>query len=241
MSSSDPVYLRVVDDLRRQIVDGSLAPGAPIPSRAQLTRKYGVGETAARHALRVLAAEGLIYARVGAGHYVRARPALTALHRWPPRDHHASPAEPGGRGARPAYTRHTERVPAGRALADRLRLPESALVVHTRYVFHAGGRPVRLVSSYAPADLADHRLARPRKGADGHLARLSAPGLKITRVVESVRARVPEPAESDILALAAGVCVLHVERTHWAGDRPVETSDTIVSADRFHLLYTLPA
>ncbi|SDR00554.1 GntR family transcriptional regulator [Thermostaphylospora chromogena] len=241
MSSSDPVYLRVVDDLRRQIVDGSLAPGAPVPSRAQLTRKYGVGETAARHALRVLAAEGLIYARIGAGHYVRARPALTALNRWPPRDHHASPADLRDRGSRLTYTRRAERVPAGRALADRLHLPESALVVHTRYVFQSDGRPVRLVSSYEPADLADHRLDRPWEGTDGRPARLSAPGLKITRVVESVRARVPEPAESDILDLAAGVCVLHVERTHWAGDRPVETSDTVVSADRFHLLYTLPA
>ncbi|WP_345398722.1 GntR family transcriptional regulator [Nonomuraea salmonea] len=70
------------------------SPGAPIPSRAQLTRKYQVGETAARHALRVLAGEGLIIGRVGSGHYVRERPDLTALHRWRFLDHPAPPSRP---------------------------------------------------------------------------------------------------------------------------------------------------
>ncbi|GAA3124650.1 GntR family transcriptional regulator [Planomonospora alba] len=264
MASSDPVYLRVVADIRRQIVDGSLPPGAPIPSRAQLTRKYGIGETAARHALRVLAAEGLIVGRVGSGHYVRARPALVPLHRWRfPGRSFPFAADLHSQGAHVTWHRRTETVPASPDIAHRLHLGESAPLTRTRYVFRGDGRPVQLATSYEPArsgasaaeetarDAAPGEPLREgparetafREAARGAaprglIPRLSASGVKVTEVVEQVYTRVPEPAEIDALALPAGVHVLHVERTHWAGDRPVETSDIVIPGDRFRLVYS---
>jgi DNA-binding GntR family transcriptional regulator len=76
---TDPAYLRVLNDLRGQIRDGTLLPGARIPSRNGIIARYGVGETAAKHALAVLAAEGLIEARAGSGSYVRRTPAAGRL------------------------------------------------------------------------------------------------------------------------------------------------------------------
>ncbi|WP_449063576.1 GntR family transcriptional regulator [Planomonospora algeriensis] len=236
MASSDPVYLRVVADIRRQIVDGSLPPGAPIPSRAQLTRKYNVGETAARHALRVLAAEGLILGRVGSGHYVRARPALTPLHRWRFPDHVApSGADLQSQGSRVTWDWRTEQVEATADLAHRLQLTESAPLTRTRYVFRGDGRPVQLAVSYEPAEFTE---TTSEDAPRGLIARLSSSGVKVTEIVEQVSSRVPEPAEIDALELPAGVHVLHVERTHWAGDRPVETSDIVIPGDRFRLVYS---
>ncbi len=78
-TSTDPVYLRVLEDLRTRISDGSLEPGARVPSRNAIIARYGVGETAAKHALAVLAAEGLIEARAGSGSYVRKVPASRCL------------------------------------------------------------------------------------------------------------------------------------------------------------------
>ena len=78
-ASNDPVYLRVLEDLRDQIRGGALAPGARVPSRNGIIARYGVGETAAKHALQVLAAEGLIEARAGSGSYVRRLPVSAAL------------------------------------------------------------------------------------------------------------------------------------------------------------------
>jgi GntR family transcriptional regulator len=78
-ASNDPVYLRVLEDLRDQIRGGSLAPGARVPSRNGIIARYGVGETAAKHALQVLAAEGLIEARAGSGSYVRRLPVAAPL------------------------------------------------------------------------------------------------------------------------------------------------------------------
>ncbi|WP_204064265.1 GntR family transcriptional regulator [Planobispora siamensis] len=236
MASSDPVYLRVVADIRRQIVDGSLPPGAPIPSRAQLTRKYGVGETAARHALRVLAAEGLIVGRVGSGHYVRARPVLLPLYRWRFHDNRVPfGADLPSQGARTTWDWRAEPAEATPDIAQRLRLKESAPVTRIRYVFRGDGKPVQLATSYEPAGLGEPVSDETQRAL---INRISSAGMKITEVVEEVYTRVPQPSESDALALPAGVHVLHVERTHWAGDRPVETSDIVIPGDRFRLVYS---
>jgi GntR family transcriptional regulator len=71
---SSPVYLRVLEDLRMRIREGILTPGSRVPSRNAIITRYGVGETAAKHALQVLATEGLIEARAGSGSYVRQAP-----------------------------------------------------------------------------------------------------------------------------------------------------------------------
>ncbi|MFI7424683.1 GntR family transcriptional regulator [Nonomuraea sp. NPDC049684] len=237
MATSDPVYLRVVEDIRRQILDGTLPPGAPIPSRAQLTRKYQVGETAARHALRVLAGEGLIIGRVGSGHYVRDRPNLTPLHRWRFLDHPAPFASDlQSQGRRVTWDWHSEPADASPDIARRLRIDEHSTLTRTNYVFRGDGKPIQLVTAYEPMAFVAHTEEERRS----LVARMYAHGIKITEVVESIHTRVPQPAESDALDLAAGVHVLHVERTHWAGERPVETSDIVIPGDRFRVMYSMP-
>ncbi|MEV0202419.1 GntR family transcriptional regulator [Nonomuraea sp. NPDC050691] len=237
MATSDPVYLRVVEDIRRQINDGTLPPGAPIPSRAQLTRKYQVGETAARHALRVLVTEGLIVGRVGSGHYVRERPILMPLHRWRFPDHPTPfAADLQTQGRRVTWEWQIDSTEATPEIARRLRLPLSAKLTRTRYLYRGEGRPLQLATSYEPVEFAAH-LDEERRGV---VARMSAHGVRITEIRETVHTRVPRPAEADALQLPAGTHILHVERTHWAGERPMETSDIVLPGDRFRVTYSMP-
>ena len=104
---TDPVYLRVLADLRAQIRDGVLAPGARVPSRNAIMARYGVGETAAKHALQVLAAEGLIDARAGSGSYVRRIPPVRLLEH----DRLHFPGSPFGLDGRPVVV-SSGRLPA---------------------------------------------------------------------------------------------------------------------------------
>jgi GntR family transcriptional regulator len=243
VASSDPVYLRVVEDLRRQIIDSTLPPGAPIPSRVQLTQRYGVGETAARHALRVLAQEGLIVGRVGAGHYVREQPMLLPLHRSRFHDHQTPfAADLQALGHRASWDWRSESVTASPDIARRLRLPDWGPVMCTRYVFRGDGHPLQLATSYEPAEFSKGQ-PLPDEGTNGRkslIARMAAAGVKITEISEEVHVRVPRPEESDLLELPAGTHVMQIERTHWSGERPVETSDTVVPGDKFRLVYAIP-
>ena len=55
-----PKYLRVAAVIRRQIADGTLRPGQPAPSGAELSRTFGFSTLTCRKALRALIAEGLL-------------------------------------------------------------------------------------------------------------------------------------------------------------------------------------
>lgn len=55
-----PRHAEIAQALREQIRSGQLAPGAPVPSEAQLTSRYGVSRGTVRQALSALRAEGLI-------------------------------------------------------------------------------------------------------------------------------------------------------------------------------------
>jgi DNA-binding transcriptional regulator YhcF (GntR family) len=55
-----PKYVRVAAAIRRQIADGTLRPGQPAPSGAELSRATGFATLTCRKALRELIADGIL-------------------------------------------------------------------------------------------------------------------------------------------------------------------------------------
>src|SRR5512133_311801 len=103
-AGTDPVYLRVLEDLRAQIRDGVLEPGARVPSRNGIIARYGVGETAAK---------------AGSGSDVRRVPAVSRLEH----DRPHFPGSPFGlveERAVMAWEHQTQRVRPPRRVARRL-------------------------------------------------------------------------------------------------------------------------
>jgi GntR family transcriptional regulator len=262
--SSSPVYLRVLEDLRMRIREGILAPGSRVPSRNAIIARYGVGETAAKHALQVLATEGLIEARAGSGSYVRQPP----LSRYLEHDRLHFPGSPFGLdetepleqsvpGDHPAARRvtwehQTEHVVPPPSVARRLGPgaastgaastgAAAALVTMTRYVLTADGEPVQLATSYEPAGLTEGTaVALPEQGplaGRGVIERMAYIGIEVDQVLEEVTVRQSLLAEADALALPPGSPVLHIERLHLSGADPVETADIVIPAGRFRLRY----
>jgi len=64
-------YQEIVATLREQIQSGDLAPGAVLPSEAELRRRFATSRNTVRQALAVLEHEGLIVAEHGRGRFVR--------------------------------------------------------------------------------------------------------------------------------------------------------------------------
>jgi GntR family transcriptional regulator len=65
-----PVYRQLSGILRARIERGEFAPRQPLPSEAHLMSEYGVSRGSVRHALQVLAEEGLTITIQGRGTYV---------------------------------------------------------------------------------------------------------------------------------------------------------------------------
>ncbi|MEU7899993.1 MULTISPECIES: winged helix-turn-helix domain-containing protein [unclassified Nonomuraea] len=66
-----PGYLQIADDLRSQIRGGSLAPGSPLPSTAQLAERYDASLSVVKMAVGILRNEGLVIGQQGKGVFVR--------------------------------------------------------------------------------------------------------------------------------------------------------------------------
>jgi len=253
--STDPVYLRVLEDLRLRIRAGVLEPGARVPSRNAIIANYGVGETAAKHALAVLATEGLIEARAGSGSYVRKVPAARHLEHdrlhFPGSpfgiDEASSPADgmlisdrPGARFV--TWEHHTEILAPPPDIARRLgAAAAAALVTATRYLMTADGQPVQLATSYEPAGLTEGTaVALPEQGpfaGRGVVERMRSIGIEVDQVLEELSVRTSLLAEAAALAIPPGSAVIVVERLHCSGGQPVETADIVIPADRYRLRY----
>src|ERR1700728_2816763 len=82
LGGRQPEYLRIHRDPSDRITSGQWPAGSPLPSQQQLAAEFGVSVMTLRQALQLLADDGLIQTRHGAGTYVTARYAydLGGLH-----------------------------------------------------------------------------------------------------------------------------------------------------------------
>lgn len=67
----EPIYTRIVADIRARIASGELRPGDKLPSVAQLREQYNASNTAIRNAMLILREQRLVEGHQGKGVYVR--------------------------------------------------------------------------------------------------------------------------------------------------------------------------
>jgi DNA-binding GntR family transcriptional regulator len=71
VTEASPPYVRIAADLRAAITCGALRPGDPLPTVADLAKRYGVAPSTAHRAVSDLAATGAVQAASGRRTIVR--------------------------------------------------------------------------------------------------------------------------------------------------------------------------
>ena len=147
LGDRQPKYLRIHRELSDRIASGQWPAGSPLPSQQQLAAQFGVSVMTLRQALQLVADDGLIQTRHGAGTYVAARYAydLGGLRSF------AADLSAQDAGVT------TELLAAGTVTppADvAARLGATGEVLRLRRLRLAGGRPLIVQTSYLPAALA---------------------------------------------------------------------------------------
>lgn len=242
-----PAYLRVAKDLREQIADGKLPPHTRLPSQARIREVYGVSDTVALEARKVLMAEGLVEGRSGSGTYVRERPVPRSVARSAYRGPGSSTPfrqEQAADGARGTWESRSEQAEASDEVALRLGIEPGERVMRTRYVFRDAGEPMMISTSWEPLALTGRTpVMLPEEGplgGCGVVERMAAIDVVVDNVAEEVGARPGLAFELAELGGVPGHVVLVIERTYYASGRAVETADLVVPADRYRVSYHLP-
>jgi DNA-binding GntR family transcriptional regulator len=242
-----PAYLRVADDLRRKILDGTLPPHTRLPSQARIRSEYGVSDTVALEARKVLMAEGFVEGRSGSGTYVRERPEPRRIVRSgyrPSATPTAFRQEQADEGFKGAWEATSSQEMASPKIAERLRIQPGDRVMCTRYVFRCEGEPMMLSTSWEPvAVTARTPVLLPEEGplaGQGVVERMAAIDVTVDSLAEEVGARPGLADETAVLGGVPGHIVIEVQRTYFASGLPVETADIVIPADRFRVGYQLP-
>jgi GntR family transcriptional regulator len=72
-------------------------------------------------------------------------------------------------------------------------------------------------------------------------ARLEQSGYRLERFTEHVASRMPRPAEARASTSGPGTPVVLITRTAWTAEgRAVATTDEVMAADRYELVYETP-
>ena len=68
---ANPVYIKIVEDIKQKVNSGELKPGDTVPPETALCKEYGVSRMTVRKGLAILANEGYIFSVPGKGSYVQ--------------------------------------------------------------------------------------------------------------------------------------------------------------------------
>ncbi|WP_329176041.1 GntR family transcriptional regulator [Streptomyces sp. NBC_01477] len=258
---SPPIHLRIADDLRMQIERGDLAPGASLPTLADICERYSCSMNSARSAITLLKAQGLITAGRGRAPVVRIPPGKvvrSSERHQAEKDLARRPAsERAGIGEAETnlnmsivdqvFDSTYDTITAGSQLAEVFGIATSDLLLRRRYIskdtrtdrllsFSTSYMPVSLVSSNP--DLMDET-KEPWPGGTQH--QLSTVGVEIMCMVDQVTGRMPTTVEAQQWGLPDGVPLLLCRRISLdANNRTVEVSDAEYPADRTELRFITP-
>jgi GntR family transcriptional regulator len=209
-----PKYLRIHRELSDRIASGQWPAGSPLPSQQQLAAQFGVSVMTLRQAIQLLADDGLIQTRHGAGTFVAARYAydLGGLRSFA--------ADLGAQDADVT----TELLAADTVAPSAdvaARLGASGEVLRLRRLRRAGGRPLIVQTSYLPAALTT--IIEPEDlGLRGLYTILAEHGLSIARADETITPTALSPGDARDLARPASSAALLSHRVSFTGTgRPV--------------------
>ncbi|GAA2389067.1 GntR family transcriptional regulator [Catellatospora methionotrophica] len=243
-----PKYQRIAEQLRRQIDDGGLPPGAKLPTEEELQAAYGVSRPTVRDATDVLQAAGLVERRPGRGGGVFVREqVMIEAYAWRDDQPMSTTSEADlffrtvrEQGHEPSqeFSTRVEPMPADYAALLHVDVGSTAAV--RRCLRLVDGVPHSIQDSWYPQWLCEKvpQLFSPHNIAQGTTKLLRERGYHQVAALTTTSARMPTPVEAVLLQIpvVAGTPVLHNVLTGYTADRPLRISAAVFAADKVRLI-----
>ena len=233
-----PLYQKVREQLRQQIVRGFWKPGDMLPTEPELGEQFGVSAGTVKQALLSLVRDGLIIRRAGKGTFVARLDGSRSFSRFF-RFRDAPSGENLDPTIRVVETRLLRSAP--RAITEGLQIAPDVPVVFLRRMLIQGDVPICLYDSHLPCDLVPNLDKVPLDQDRLYRALEKHFGIHVVNADEVLRADAVKGTEAKLLNLPEGAPVILIDRTAFThGGRVVELRRTIGRSDRFFYRIRLP-
>lgn len=231
-----PLYHKVYRDLRARIAAGDLAVGARLPPEAELARQVDVSRITLRHALKLLAEEGLIARVHGRGTFVsaRTRPTIASLHATAPVKAAANIG-----ASTTIEVVECRMIGASAQVAHHLALRRGDAVQKVVRLRTHAGAPVALVTTYVPEDIG-RRIPREALDRATVLEHIQAAGYEPVHAEHAISALPADGRAARHLGVARGAALLAERRVVFAATwRPIELLLSACRPDRYEFRVSL--
>lgn len=224
-----PPYVRVKQHLKDGLAQGRWAPGALMPSEAQLVAQFAVSRMTVNRALRELQAEGLVLRTQGVGTF--AAPLHRVSSTLTIRDLHEEIEARGHRHT--AVVREQRSEKAAAALAAQLGVAPGSLVFRSLIVHLENGVPLQCEDRYVNPACAPNYLAQDfsRTTPTRYLFEVTA----LWRAQYSIESARPTPQEAVLLGIAADEPCLVVTRRTFTRDAVITIARLVHPGSRYLL------
>jgi GntR family histidine utilization transcriptional repressor len=227
--ASQAPYARVKQHLKDGLASGRWAPGALMPSEAELVARFGVSRMTVNRALRELQAEGLVQRTQGVGTF--AAPLHRVSSTLTIRDIHEEIESRGHRHEARVHLLRAEK--AASPLALQLGVAAGSHVFHSLIVHVENGAPLQCEDRYVNPACAPDYLAQDftRTTPTHHLFEVTA----LWRAQYSIEAERPTGQEAALLGIAPDAPCLVVTRRTFTRDEVITIARLVHPGTRYVL------
>jgi len=230
MQRNAPLYLKIAESIRQDILAHGLTPHSRLPSEPELVRRFGTARATVRRALAKLQAEGLVYSRQAVGSFVaepRVEQDLDQLFSFTEFMVYRG-LTPGTR----LLTAETQRLTEPDSpVLHYLGLKPGASVIHLRRLRLGSGEPLVVANTWLPECRFPHFLEQDLAQRSVYQI-MSAMGHKPTDAIQTMEAVSLGDAEAELLAVPRGAAALLIRRLGFASGIPVEYAVDYYRGDR---------
>jgi GntR family transcriptional regulator len=232
--SGIPLYVQVREKLRSEL--GQMEPGEPIPTEAELEKKFRVSRITVRRALEDLVAEGLLVRQQGRGTFVQ-RPKLThelgLITSW------TDQLRRLGFSPKTSHRKVQLEIPLAH-VAEALCLPGGEQVIRLQRVRLASREPISYMINYLPTRLLPGFAERKFQQESLYEVLDQEYGLVPAVAVDTVGTRPASEEEMDALRIDRNAPVLSVRRVSYLADgTPLELTIVASRGDRYQYQATV--
>ena len=223
-----PMYMKVYNTLRRQIVEREYDVGAILPPEPSLEKIFGVSRTTIRKAVDMLVRDGMLSVRQGYGTQVISSKAVQSLNRI------TSFSEPMEKKGYPVNLRNCfiERVRASAEVANLLGIVPGTFLICVYRVKTAGDAPFLIARHYILEQMVPHFDLNAKID---HLYQYLQDNYNIhfTGCRNIVSARNASFEEAQVLEVEPRTALLYIRRVCYVDSRPVELDIVNVVAELY--------